>query len=210
MNDHICSVFDRTEDDRCKGVIYDNYSVVFVCDFCNSIQIGHITVGIAKGLYKDSLGVGTDSCFKSLEVVRIEDGIIYSLSAESMGNEIVRTAIDVVGSNNVVTILCNVLECISDRSRTRSNCKPCHSSFEGCDAVFKYSLSGVGQTAIDVACVAKTKAVCCMLRVAEHIRCGLIDRHSTCVSCWIWSLLSHMEGKCFNVKFLCHSCVFFI
>ena len=53
----------------------------------------------------------------------------------------------------------DILKSISDGSGTRSDCQPCYSSFKSGYALFKDSLSGVGQTAVDVAGVGKTKAV---------------------------------------------------
>ena len=46
-------------------------------------------------------------------------------------------------------------------------------------------LRGVGQAAVDVAGICQTKAVCCVLAVAEHLGSGLIDRHCKGIGCGI-------------------------
>ena len=163
VNHDVCSVFDRTEDDGSEGVVNNDNDIVFVCNFCNGIQVGHVAVRIAERLHVHSLCVRTDGCLECLKVIHVDDGVADTLSAQRVSDEVVRTAIEVVGCHDVVTVLCDVLEGVSDGCCTRSDSKSCHTTFEGSHTLFKHALSRVGQTAIDVTCIAKAKTVCCML-----------------------------------------------
>ena len=118
MNHHVCTVFDGTEDNWGEGVVDNHYDVVFVCNLSDGIQIGHVAVGISEGLHIDSLGVGLNGIFQCLKVVDIDDSVGDTLCAECVGDEIVGTAIEVVGCYDVVTILGDVLECVSDSCGT--------------------------------------------------------------------------------------------
>ena len=119
-----------------------------------------------------------------------------------MSDEVISTTIDVVGSYDVVAILKDVLQSVGYCGCTRSNCQTGYTTFEGSYTVFEYALCRVGQATIDVTCVTESEAVGSVLRVAEHITCGLVDRHRTSVGSWIWIFLTYMQLKCLKAKFL--------
>ena len=73
-------------------------------------------------------------------------------------------------------------------------------AFEGRDAVFEHALGGVGQTAVDVTGVGKTKAIGGVLGVAEHIARGLVDRHGAGVGCGIGALLANVKLQGIETK----------
>ena len=121
-----------------------------------------------------------------------------------MGNQVVGTTIEVVGSDNVVTILHDVLQRIGDGGGTRGYGQTSYTTLEGCYTIFEYALCRVGKTTIDVTCITKSETVGSMLAVVEHIRCGLIDRHGTCVGCGVGLFLTYMELKGLKtIIFLC-------
>ena len=126
-----------------------------------------------------------------------------------MRNEIVATAIQIVGCHDVVACLDDVLQRIGDGSSSAGNSETSHTSLEGSHAVFEDALCGIGQTAIDVACIAKAEAVGCVLTVAEHIAGGLVDGHRTCIGCGVGLLLAYMKLQSLKVEFLAHSLIFF-
>ena len=110
-----------------------------------------------------------------------------------MGDEVVGAAVEVVGSHDVVSCLCYVLQGIRDGGGTRGDCQAGHAALEGCHAVLQHALRGVGQTSVDVAGVAQSEAVGGVLRVVEHVRRGLIDGHGACVCCGVGLFLTYVE-----------------
>ena len=87
----------------------------------------------------------------------------------------------------------DILKSISDGSGTRSDCQPCYSSFKSGYALFKDSLSGVGQTAVDVSRVLQAEACGCMGGVVKYIRGGLVNRYCAGICCRVCLFLSYMN-----------------
>ena len=77
-------------------------------------QLEHIAVGVTEGLGIHHLCIGLDGSLKGAEVIDVDNGIANALSGQRVGNQVVGTTIEVVGSDNVVTILHDVLQCIGD------------------------------------------------------------------------------------------------
>ena len=75
----------------------------------HAFNIEHIAVGVAEGLGIYDFCVGLDSSFESLEVVHVQNGIGNALRGQRMGNQVVGTAIEVVGSHDMVAILHDIL-----------------------------------------------------------------------------------------------------
>jgi hypothetical protein len=63
----------------------------------------------------------------------------------------------------MVTSLYDVLQGVGDSSGTRGNSQTGYTTFEGCDAILKDALGRVGQTTIDITCIAETKTISSML-----------------------------------------------
>ena len=70
-----------------------------------------------------------------------------------------------------------------------------HAPLQGCDALFKHVLGGVGQAAVDIARIPQAEAVGGVLGVMEHIGGGGIDGDGPGVGGGIGLLLTHMELK---------------
>ena len=87
----------------------------------------------------------------------------------------------------------DILKSISDGSGTRSDCQPCYSSFKSGYALFKNSLSGVGQTTVDVSRILQAETCGCVSGVVKYIRGSLINRYCTGICCRICLFLSYMN-----------------
>ena len=123
-----------------------------------------------------------------------------------MGDEVERAAVEVVGSHDVVAGLGDVLQRVGDGSGTAGHGQTGHATLEGSHAIFEHPLRGVGQAAIDVARVAQAEAVGSVLRVAEHIRCGLVDGHRTGVGGGVGLFLAYVQlQRLKTIVFLTHS-----
>ena len=100
----------------------------------------------------------------------------------------------------MVTSLGKSLQGIGDGGGTGGDGKTGHATLERGDTVLKDALGGVGQTAVDVTGVGKTKAIGGVLGVAEHIARGLVDRHGAGVGCGVGALLANMKLQGIETK----------
>ena len=78
----------------------------------HSLKVGNVRVGVTKGLGIHHLSVGLYSGLKGSQVVYVYNSVCYALCFKCVGNEVERTTIQVIGSNNVVASLNNVLQSI--------------------------------------------------------------------------------------------------
>ena len=200
MHHHISAVLDRTNKvGSAESVIDNEWNAVAVSHLSDSVEVGYIRIRVAEGLGIHRLGIWANCLFERFEVVDIHNRVANALSLERVSNQIERAAIEVVGSDNVVAVACDILQRIGCGSGTRSHSEGSHTTFEGCDALLKHRLGRIGETAIDISRVAKRETVGSVLRVAEHITCCLVDRHRACIGCRIGLLLSHMELECLKM-----------
>ena len=121
-----------------------------------------------------------------------------------MCQQVVAAAVDGLLCHDVVTGLCQCLNGVGDGSCTGSGSQCCHAALQRCNALFEHILRGVGQTAVDVACIGQTKAVCGVLAVAEYIRRGLVDGHRTGIGGGVGLLLTDMKLQ--GLKFIFRHC----
>ena len=207
--DDIGAVFYRLNENRRKGVIDDEEHLMAMSHFSNTRQIGNIGIGVAQRLGKDNLRVRLDGALQRLQVVDIDNGVADAAARQRVGDEVERTAIEVVGGYQMVALEQDVLQCIRDGSSTRGDSQSGYAALKGCNTILQHSLRGVGQTSVDVSCIAQAEAVGSMLRVVEDVRGCLIDGHCPCISCGVCTLLAYMKGQRFYMKFLfAHNCIF--
>ena len=94
---------------------------------------------------------------------------------------------------------------VGDGSGTGSGRQSRHAAFQGCDALLKNVLGGVGQAAIDVAGVCQAKTGLGVVAVMEYIRSGLINRYGSGVGSGIRLLLANMQLQSLKCVFLAHN-----
>ena len=116
MNHDINAVFDRPDENWGKCVVHDEYDAVPVCYLGNAVKIGDIGIGISERFGVDYLRVGPDGRFKRLQIVDIQNGVGDALSCQRVCDEVEGTAIEIVGCDDVVSVLEHVLESVSDCS----------------------------------------------------------------------------------------------
>ena len=95
---------------------------------------------------------------------------------------------------------------VGDSSSAGSGCQSSHAALQSSDALLEHILSGVGQAAVDVACVSQTETVSGVLAVAEHIGSGLVDGHCTGIGCGISLLLANVKLQ--GLKFIVRHSIF--
>ena len=104
--------------------------------------------------------------------------------------------------------LCQSLDGVGDGSGTGSGRQSRHAALQGCDALLKNVLGGVGQAAIDVAGVCQAEAVSSMLAVAEDIGSGLVNGHRAGIGSGIGLLLANMQLQ--GLKFIVRHRIFLL
>ena len=110
-----------------------------------------------------------------------------------MSQQVITSSVNSFGCYNMIACTSDIFESISDGSGTRSDCQSCYPSFKSGYALFKNSLSGVGQTAVDVSRVLQSEACGCMGGVVKYIRGGLVNRNCAGICCRVCLFLSYMN-----------------
>ena len=134
----------------------------------------------------------------------IHEGGVDAELGQSVRQQVVAAAVDGLLCHDVVTSLCQCLNGVGNGGCAGSGSQCCHAALQRCDALFEHILRGVGQTAIDVACIGQTEAVCGVLAVAEHIGRGLVDGHRTGIGGGVGLLLTDMKLQ--GLKFIFRHC----
>ena len=102
--------------------------------------------------------------------------------------------------HDVVTGLCQRLDGVGDGGSAGSSGQSSHAALQSSDALLEHILRGVGQAAVDVACIGQTETVSGVLAVAEHIGSGLVDGHGAGIGCGIGLLLANVKLQ--GLKFI--------
>jgi len=112
--------------------------------------------------------------------------------------QIMAAAVDGFLCNDVVACLRHSLNGVGDGRCAGGQCQCRHAAFQCCDAFFQHILRGVGQSAVDIACIRQAKAGSRVAGIPEHIGGCLIDGNRTGIGGRIRPLLTDMELKRFE------------
>ena len=103
MNNDIRAVFDRPEKEgSCKGVVNDEDDVVAMGHLCHGLQVRDVGIGVAKRFRVNHLRVRADGSLQRLRVVDVDDGVADALCGQRVRDEVKRTAVEIVGGNDVI------------------------------------------------------------------------------------------------------------
>ena len=116
-----------------------------------------------------------------------------------MRNQVERTAVEVIGSHDVVARSEKILQSIGHSRRAACHSQGSHAALQGRHALLEDRLSGISEATIDIARITQRKAVGSMLRVAEHVRSSLIDRHRAGIGGGVGLLLPHVQLQRFEM-----------
>ena len=138
-------------------------------DLGERVDVGNVAVGVAEGLYINRLGVRLDCSRYFLEVVNVNKGRVNAVERKRVRQQVSRTAVDSFLGYDVLALLCESLNCVCDCRRAGSQRQACNAALERRYPVLKNALSGVGESAVDVARVGKSEAVGGVLRVMKNV-----------------------------------------
>jgi sporulation-control protein spo0M len=102
----------------------------------------------------------------------------------------------------VVTLASESRDGISKSCCTGSDCETCDTAFESSDALFKNVLRGIGEAAVNVACILQMETVRSVLSAVEHVRGGLVYRNCAGIGCRVCLFLTNVELKSFEMELI--------
>ena len=196
VNHNVSAVLERANQvGRAEGVIDHERQAVLMCNRRNRVDVRDIGVRVTEGFEVDCLGVRANCILDLIEFVRIDKGGLDAELLQRVCKEVIGAAVDGLLCDNVVARLCECLEGVGNCRRTGCDCECRGAALKRCDSLLKDILRGVRKSAVDVAGVSQTEAVRRMLRVAEHIRSGLVNRNGSRIGRRIRALLADMQLK---------------
>ena len=114
-------------------------------------------VSVTQGLQVNRLRVGPDGGGQFLQVVGVHKGGLYAVLGQGVGQQVVAAAVDGLLGHDVIPRLSKGLDGIGNSRRARGHGQRRYAPFQGGNPLFQHVLGGVGQPAIDVACVRQTE-----------------------------------------------------
>ncbi|CCY18835.1 putative uncharacterized protein [Eubacterium sp. CAG:786] len=194
MYHDISAVLDRTEQVRsCEGAVHYQRNVALVSDLRELFDVGNVGVRVAQGLNIQRLCVLVYGCFKGAFNVGVNELCSNSVQREGVRQQVVGSAVDGVGSHDILTLLCERLNGVGDRCGAGSSREGCNAALKRGNSLFENVLGGVRQSAVDVACVRKTEACGGVSGVLEYIGSCSVYRHCACVGSGVGLLLANVE-----------------
>ena len=176
-----------------EGVVDDQRQAVLVGDGGDGINVGDVAVGVAQGLQIDGTGVVLNGVLHLGQVVGVYKGGGHAEVGQGVLQQVIAAAVDGLLGYDVTAVGGQGLDGIGDGGGTGGHGQSGHAALQSRNALFKHVLSGVGQAAIDVACVGQTEPGGGMGGVMEHIRGGLIDGDGAGVGGGVGLLLTDVE-----------------
>ena len=110
-----------------------------------------------------------------------------------MLKKIIRAAVDSVRSYNVVAGDRKRADGVINGRSARCRGKCGNAALKSSYSLFKYVLSGVCKSAVNIAGVLKSETSLGLVGIFKNIRCCLIYRNGSCARCYIGLLLTYVE-----------------
>ena len=104
----------------------------------------------------------------------------------------------------MISCLCDILDCVSDRCGTRCGCQCSDTALQCCNSLLEDIRGRIHQSGVNVARLSQSEASCRLCGILEYIRGGCIDRYSSGVCCRICIFLSYVKLKSLKLVILAH------
>ena len=203
VNDDVSTVFNRANQIRRTESIVDyDRNLVLVSEFRDGFDIRDVGIRVAERFNENELGVRLDRAFDFLEVVDVDESRFNAELGKRMFQEVVGAAVDGALCDHVVTLASESRDGISKSCCTGSDCETCDTAFESSDALFKNVLRGIGEAAVNVACILQMETVRSVLSAVEHVRGGLVYRNCAGIGCRVCLFLTNVELKSFEMELI--------
>ena len=191
---------------RRERTVNDKRDLMGMRDRRHRLDIDEIRVRVADGLDIDSLRIRLHRVRKCLYPLRrVDERRLDAEIREGMLQKVVGAAIDRRRRHDMLPRVHERLQRIRHRCRPRSRSQRRHAALQRRQAALQHILRRVREAAVYIARILQREAIRRMLRIAEHIRSRLIDRHRPRIRRRIRRLLPYVKLQCLKLIFsLCH------
>ena len=194
MDNNICTMLNRTDEIWCtESIINHKRNTMLMCKLAKRIDIGNITVGIAKCFDIDGSCIILNSRFDFFKVVDVYKTCCNTKVRKRMRQQIITATIDRFLYNKVTAVLTECLKSVGDSRCTGGKSQSCNATLKCCHTLFENILCRVSKSAVYVTCISKTEACGSVFAVMEHIRSGCVNWYRTGIGCGIRIFLTYME-----------------
>ena len=115
MNHDIRTVLDGTYQIRsCKGIVHYERNLMCMSDRCQLLDIHNIRVGISERFHMDGSGVFLNGILYLFVIKRIYEGCFDAVFRKRMSQQVIGASINILGSNDMLPCVCQILERICD------------------------------------------------------------------------------------------------
>ena len=193
VDDDVRAVLDRAEQVRgAEGVVNHERKSVTLGDRCDRIDIRKVAAGVAERLKEDRSRVVLDRILNFLQVSRVNERCGDVVQRKRVLQKVVGSAVDRLLRYDVSAVRGKRLNRVGDRCCTGDHCQCSAATLKGCHSLLENALRRVGKSAVDVAGVRETEAVCCVLCVVEYVCCRLVNRNRSRIGSGVCLFLSYM------------------
>jgi hypothetical protein len=162
----------------------------------NTLQIGHIQLGIADGFGVDGLRFRCNRLFQSVQIVRFHEVDLNSQTGESIVVEVVGPTVEIVHRDNLVARLGNVEERQCDRRLTARHGQGADAAVKKSDSLFENVRRRIHEAGVDVSELLEAEKVRRMVRILELVGRRLINGDGARSRCGV-GLLPAVQDQCF-------------
>ncbi len=166
---------------------------------CPCLNIYHLTVGVAQRLNIQGFGILLNRVFCFLQIEGVHKCGGNTVIDECVRQEVVGSAVDILGGYDMISRFCHCLERIGNSRRAGGNSQRRNATLQCCNSLLKDILCGIGKTSVNIPGILQGKPGFCVITVAEHKGRCLIDRNGTGIRYRIRLFLADMKGKCLKM-----------
>ena len=149
--DHdISTMIDGSAEYGRQRIIYGEGEAVSMGNISYSGDIDKVELGVTQRLSVDELGIGLDSCLEVLRILGIDEGRRDTEAGQRDAQEIVRTAVDAGGGDDMITSTQQGKNRRSDSAHATCRSDGTDTTFESCQALLKDVGRGVIEAGIEV------------------------------------------------------------
>ena len=164
VHHHIGAVLNgANQERRAEGIVHHERHTMLVRHGSHCVKVRNIGVRVAERFGIHHLSIGHNGSIEGIEVVHVENGERNALRCQRVRNQVERTAVEVIGSHDVVARSEEILQGIGHSRRAARHSQGSHAALQGRHAFLEDRLSGISEAAIDIARITQRKAVGCML-----------------------------------------------
>ena len=164
-----------------EGAVDHQGMLVVMRDCRHSLEIEHVSLGIAQRLGEEGLCVGPDGGAPGFEIIRVVDkGHLDPELGQCVVEEVVGAAVQRRGRHDVPPVLSQIQQCDGLGSLTARHRERRHSPFQGGDPLLEHGLRRIHDPGVDVSELLQAEQSRRMRCVTERVAGRLIDRNCPC------------------------------